>query len=169
MFKFTKNDKGVTLVEVLVAAMVGVVVIAGIYLFVHVSGGQTAIMAAQLKLQQESSLITELFMRSVRKSSYICVGNGTTPPTSDIDDVTTISTFDADSVRIDKFEFFINSLKLNDNFFLTSYLCIFKTPASHFKVFQNGKHAELYLSLYQKVHNKDIYLTQTIGDVRCKN
>ena len=169
MFTLIKNDKGITLVEGLVATLVGIVVIAGIYLFVHVSGGQTAVMAAQLKLQQESSLINELFMRSVRKSSYICVGNKTTTPTSDIDNVTTIRTFDADSVLIDKFEFFINSLKLNDNFYLTAYLSTFKTPASHFKVFQNGKHAELYLRLYHKVHGKEIYLTQTIGDVRCKN
>ena len=169
MFKFTKNDKGATLVEVLVAGMVGVIVIGGIYFFVRVSGGQTSIMAAQLKLQQESSLISELFMRSIRKSNHICVDMNTTTPISDIDDVTMIRTFDADGVLIDKFEISTTSLKLNDDFYLTSYLCLFKTPATHFKVFQNGKHIELYLSLYQKVHGEDIYLTQTIGDVRCKN
>ena len=171
MFKFTKNDKGATLVEVLVAGMVGVIVIGGIYFFVRVSGGQTSIMAAQLKLQQESSLISELFMRSIRKSSYICVGNSTTTPTSDIDNVTEIRTFGPDSLPIDKFTIKSNVLKLNDVKYLTSYLCKFKTASktSHFKVFQNGNHAEFYLSMYMPVQGENIYLTQIIGDVRCKN
>lgn len=171
MFKFTKNDKGVTLVEVLVAAIIGVIVVAGIYFFVHVSGGQTSVMAAQLKLQQESSLISELFMRSIRKSSYICVGNSTTAPAGDIDSVTEIRTFGVDSLPIDKFTIASNVLKLNDNKYLTSYLCEYKTTSniSHFKVFKDGKHAEFYLSMYIPIQGDTIYLTQIIGDVRCKN
>ena len=169
MFKYIKNNQGVTLIEVLITGIIASIVITGIYIFVDFSGEKTAEITALMKLQQESSVISEMFMRSIRKANHICVGTSTTAPNADMDNELIITTRDSNGASIDKFEISTNSLKLNDNVYLTSYLCTFNTPASHFKVFLNGKHIEFYLSLYKNVHGRDIYLTQTIGDVRCKN
>jgi hypothetical protein len=123
----------------------------------------------QQQLQQECSIINERIMRSVRNGDFICINTNTFAPATD-SNVGKITIRKADTSTVAAtFQITGDSLIMDGTRYLTGYLCRYATPASHFKVFQNGKHVELYLSLYQIMGRDTFYYTRTIGDVRCKN
>ena len=120
-------------------------------------------------LEQESSLITEMFMRQVRNGAFVCAGSATTPPSADTDNVANLTIRAADSSVAHTFGISGDSLTMDGNKYLTAYLCKYKSPVSHFKIFQNGNTVQLYLSMFLLNGTDSILYTQTIGDVRCKN
>jgi Tfp pilus assembly protein PilE len=164
------NQKGITLVELIVTSAVTVVVAGAILYFVSFTGDGTNQIRAMQQLEQESAIISELFLRNVRNGNYICANADLLPPNANVDNLTkiTIRAGDEAHTAVATFEISGSSLLLNGSQYLTAYLAELKTP-SHFKVFQNGKHAEFYLCMSKKVGNDIIDYTQTIGDVRCKN
>jgi Tfp pilus assembly protein PilW len=166
---FKNNQCGITLVELLVAGAVGLVVAGAVFFFVSFAGNGTRELSAIQQLEQESSLITEVFMRTVRNGNFICAGTSTTPPTADQDNLASITIRAKNNSVIATFGVDNDSLEMNGNRYLTAYLCKFRNPQSHFKVFQNGKHVELYLSMFKNAGGDTTYYTATIGDVRCKN
>lgn len=167
--KLFPAQAGVTLVELLVASTIGLVVGGVILTTVSVAGRSTRQATLTQQMEQESALISELFSRTVRNGNFVCVGTGTTPPDADTNNVSVITVRNAAGAAIAKFDISGDSLELNDSKYLTGYLCAFRTPASHFKVFQNGRHVEFYLSMYKAMAGDTLYYAQTVGDVRCKN
>jgi hypothetical protein len=164
-----KNRKGVTLVELLVSGIVALVVVGAVFYFVSYSGEGTKQIAAVQQLQQESALISEVFMRNVRNGNFICVGTSTTAPTANTSGISTITIRDKSGNPVTTFGIIGDSLAMNGVKYLTSYLCKFRLPASNFTVYQNGKNADFFLSMYKVLGDDTIYYTQVIGDVRCKN
>ncbi|MBN1131149.1 MAG: prepilin-type N-terminal cleavage/methylation domain-containing protein [Chitinispirillaceae bacterium] len=163
------NRSGVTLVEVIIAGTVTAVVLGLIFYAVSFSGTATSRMMALQRLQLESSLISELFKQNVRNGSFICAGTGSAAPTADVDNLTDITVRNSDGSQAAYFRINGTTLEMNNSRYLTSYLCDFSTPATHFKVFQNGKQAEFYLSMYTTAGGEPIHYTATIGGLRCKN
>lgn len=94
---FTMNERGATFVEVLVAGGIGVVVAGAIFYFVSFAGQGTQQIQTLQQLEQGSSLITELFMRTVRNGTYVCAGTQSTAPASDTDNLAEITVRNKDS------------------------------------------------------------------------
>jgi prepilin-type N-terminal cleavage/methylation domain-containing protein len=164
-----KNNRGFTLMELMVAGTVGVIVAGTIFYTVSFAGNGTRQVQVLQQLQQESSLVTEMFLRTVRNGDFICVGNATGAPTQDTNNVASITIRARDSSVAATFGISSDSLRMNGSRYLTGYLCLFRSPVSHFKVFQNGKSVECYLSMFNIIGDDTVYYTQTIGRVRCKN
>ena len=162
------NRKGFTLVELLVTSIIALVVVSEVFYFVSYAGGGTKKVIILQQLEQESALISDVFMRTVRNGNIICVGNSTTAPAAD-SSTTRITIRDKRDSVVASFGIVGDSLSLNGNKYLTSYLCNFKSPVSNFKVYQNGKNADFFLSMYKITGQDTVYYTQVIGDVRCKN
>lgn len=160
---------GATLIEVLVAGSIGLIVAATIFYSVSIAGQGTQQLQAMQQLQQESSLITELFTRTVRKGDFVCVGSATTAPTADTNNLSQITIRAKDSSVVATFGISSDSLQMNGNRYLTGYLCHYRNPLTHFEILPNGKTAECYLSMIQLFGNDTVYYTQTIGEVQCKN
>jgi hypothetical protein len=163
------GQNGFTLVEALVAGTVGLVVAGTIFYAANLASSGMQDIQAQQQLEQESSLITETFVRAVRNGNYICVGNATASPGADTDNVASITVRAKDSTVATTFTISGDSLQMNGNRYLTGYLSRYRTPLSHFKVLQNGKTALCYLSMIQVLGSDTTYYTQTIGEVQCKN
>ena len=166
---FSINEQGATFVEVLVAGGIGVVVAGAIFYFVSFAGQGTQQVQTLQQLQQGSSLITELFMRTVRNGTFVCAGTQSTAPASDTDNLSQITIRSKDSAVVATFGIANDSLTMNGTKYLTSYLCGYRTPLSHFKVFQNGTTAECFLSMFAATGLDTTFYTQTIGEVRCRN
>jgi Tfp pilus assembly protein PilW len=169
IIRHASGERGITLIELMVASAVGLVVVAAVFAVVTYAGIGTQRLKSVQQLQQESALVSEVFMRTVRNGNFVCVGNATAAPTADAAAVAAITIRGKDSSVVAEFGIDNDSLEMNGNRYLTAYLCRFRTPASHFTVFQNGKHVAFYLSMFKAQGGDTTYYTQTIGDVRCKN
>ncbi len=164
-----RNERGATLVEVLVASGIALLAAGAIFYFVSFAGQGTQQLQSLQQLPQESSLITEAFMRNVRNGTFVCAGSQTTAPASDTDNLSQITIRNKDSAVVATFGIVNDSLTLNGTLYHSGYLCWFKSPTSHFKIFQNGKTAECFLSMFAAIGADTTYYTQTIGEVRCRN
>jgi hypothetical protein len=169
LFSVIKSSKGVTLVELLVTSAVTLIVVGGVFFFVSYSGAGMKQIATLQQLEQESALISELFMRTVRNGTIICVESGMSAPNENTFNVSAITIRDKSNNAIASFGIKGDSLTMNASKYLTSFLCRFKIPASNFTVYQNGKNADFYLSMYKIAGQDTAYYTQVIGGVRCKN
>ena len=173
MRKKNKNTKGLTLVELLVSLIIGAFVAGAVLTFVSISGRSTDEMAALQVLQQESSMISERFLRSVRGGSTVCAmkdGNCTIPGNT---------TLSATHIRVnfpnpaDDIEFkIVNNemqiIKGSTTRNISTRLCSSKNPST-FAVQPFGQGVQLTLTLeYARKETKHIFTT-TIGSVRCKN
>jgi hypothetical protein len=165
----TVHERGLSLVELLVSSVVGLVVFGAIFTLISLTGRSTKQIAALQQLAQESTLISEKFVRSVRNGNVICTGASTAAPSADTNNVSQITIRNASLTALYSYGISGDSLALDGSKYRTGYTCQFRSPASHFKVFQNGKHVEFYLSMYKVVARDTISYTQTTGDVRCKN
>lgn len=108
-------------------------------------------------------------MRTVRNGSFVCVGNKTTAPASDTNNLSLITIRGKDSSVVATFGVAGDSLTMNGTKYLTAYLCGYRTPLTHFMIFQNGKTADCYLSMFSVIGADTTFYTQTIGEVRCRN
>ena len=173
MRKKIQNTKGITLVELLVALIIGAFVAGAVLTFVSISGKSTDEMAALQVLQQESSMISERFLRSVRGGSTVSAmkGGSWTLPDS--------STLDATHIKVnfpnpaDDIEFkIVNNemqiIKGSTTRNISTRLCSSKNPST-FAVQPFGQGVQLTLTLeYARKETKHIFTT-TIGSVQCKN
>jgi len=164
-----RSERGATFVEVLIAGGIGIMVAGAIFYFVSYAGQGTQQIQTLQQLEQGSSLITELFTRTVRNGTYVCVGSQTVAPSADTDNVSQITIRSKDSAVVATFSIVNDSLTMNGTRYLTSYLCGFRSPLSHFKVFQNGTTAECFLSMFSVNSLDTTFYTETIGEVRCRN
>jgi prepilin-type N-terminal cleavage/methylation domain-containing protein len=168
------NRRGISLVELLTAMAVGSILAGVVYTFIMFSSKTLRKITAMQLMQQESSMISEVFMRGVRNGSFVCVGNDTLPPAADSNNVLNIMVRDADSSEMASFSiennFFMYNWHLGTNAqILSKNLYELGNTSNHFKVFQQGDHVEFYLNLHRTVGDDTVFLSQTVGDVRCKN
>ncbi|MBD3390922.1 MAG: hypothetical protein GF418_02665 [Chitinivibrionales bacterium] len=175
MMERLRKADGITLVEALAALAVSGVLAMVIYTFIMFSSKTMRKITAMQLMQQESSVISEVFIRDVRNGSWVSVGDEKGPPPQDTAEVDRIAIRRAsDSAAIASFAidgaFFIrNWHDVNDTRVLSENLWIGGDESNHFDVFQNGDHVEFYLNLHRTVGDDTVYLSQTVGDVRCKN
>jgi len=168
------NKRGVTLVEVLTAMAVGAIISALVYSFIMISSKSMRTIAAIQLMQQESSLISEIFMRTVRNGSFVTVGTDTVPPKTDTAGVTEISIFSPrgkqSSISIDKETiYFVEDWSANTQAkILSNHLWQGAGPNS-FTVYPNGDHVSFTLNLFRTVGDDSLFLSHTVGDIRCKN
>jgi Tfp pilus assembly protein PilW len=163
------GEQGATFIEVLLAGVIGLLVTGAIFYFVNFAGQGTQQIQALQQLQQESSLITELFSRNLRNGTFVCAGSQASAPTADTDNLTQITVRKKDSTVLATFGIANDSFSMNGTRYLTAYLCGFRSPLSHFKIFQNGKTAECFLSMFTSTGSDTVFYTQTIGELRCRN
>jgi|GEM_PF-3404270 len=169
-----RNTRGVTLVEVLITAIIGAVVAAGIVTFVSISGRSTDELAAIQVLQQESSMVSEVFLRSVRTGQYICKVDGGTceKPAGD--------TLPATHIRINYPNAGDNKeIKLSNNMMeiinsdgskknISTRLCTTENTSS-FTIQPFGEGVKLTLTIEYARKGKNYTFTTTIGSARCRN
>ncbi len=162
-------NRGVTLVELLVTLAISTIVVAGVFSIVTFSGTKTSQINALQQLQQESSLISELFTRNVRNAAFVAAGTGTTAPLVQTN-ANSITTRATDGTIVSQFSFANNQFIMNGNPVLTSYRCaVAGPPASGFIIFPNGTYVQLNLSLSTVINNENVNYTITVGGVRCRN
>lgn len=168
-----KKNKGITLVEILVTAMIGVIIAAAVISFINITGKSTDEMAALQVLQQESSMITELFLSTVRSGSSVSDGSGAVP--------------ENDTLRTDPAHIIISyptpksdvEFKIEDNIIqiiqdgnpqnISTRLCTADDTKSSFTIQRYGRGVKLILTLEYTRKNKNYRYTTTTGSVRCKN
>ena len=172
--KLKNNKNGVTLVEVLVTAMIGAVVAAAVVTFVNIAGRSTDEMAALQVMQQESSMINELFLRKVRGGRSVCdmtTGLPVLPGAAVVASSRIRITYPN---AIDNIEFqIINnvlSIRVGGGAFrnLSTRLCTTENP-SQFQIQPFGEGIKLTLTLEYARKGKNYTYTTTIGSARCKN
>jgi prepilin-type N-terminal cleavage/methylation domain-containing protein len=174
-----RKRNGMTLIEVVVASAITLILTAVIYSFFVYSSKSVRRLTAMQLLQQESAVVAERFMREVRNGSFICAGDLTAAPSADTDYVLAIRIRNSSNnlstgivkngaaLQIVKYNASNTEISRED---LTNHLWRPTTSDStHFTVFQNGEHAVLRLYMRRPMGGDTLYLTQTIGDVRCKN
>lgn len=170
MYLQIKNSKGLSLVEVIVTAIIGVIVAAAILTFINITGNTTNEMAAMQVLMQESSMISEQFLRLVRRGTTVSTDNGTTPENG---------TLPAKHIKINYTDDSSIEFKITKNTFqiiegdetrnISTRLCSADTLQSGFTIQPYGRGVTLTLALEYSTQ-KDTYIyTTTTGSVRCKN
>ena len=169
----SRNTKGVTFVELLVTLIIGAIVAAAVLVFISISGRSTDEMAALQVLQQESSMISERFLRSVRGGSTVSARKGASWTIPDSTEVK------ADHIKVNfpnpanDIEFLIdkNVMQIIEGGKaknISTRLCTAKNPST-FTVQPFGQGVQLTLTLeYARKDNTHRYTT-TIGSVQCKN
>jgi Tfp pilus assembly protein PilE len=172
------RQSGVSFVELLTAVAIAGILGIVIYTFIVFSSGTVRRITAMQLMQQESSVITEVFMRDVRNGSYVCVGSTPLPPEFDTSGITNITIRGTDSTGADSVilvsltiagEKFIRATNNTDSTMLTSSLWANPDRPNCFKVFQNGDHVEFSLNLQRTSGDDTLFLANIVGDVRCKN
>ena len=174
MHSKTTNTKGVTLVEVLITLIITAFLATAVLAFVNISGKTTDELAAQQVLQQESSMISEHFLRYVRRGSTVAGWeNGAfIIPNND--------TLDTKYIRInypdpnDNIEFQIttNTMQVTEGGTtrnISTRLCAAQNSSSIFTIHPNGKGVKLTLTLEYATKKTTHLYTTTTGNVRCKN
>ena len=170
-----KNTNGVTMIEVLVTAIIGAVVAAAVVVFVNISGTATDEMAGMQVLQQESSMISELFLRTVRsgrrvgkfvtKDSCLVPGNDTLIT----DEILIIYPNPNNNIQIKISGNKMEMIKANGTTKnVSTRLCTTEDPST-FTIQPYGEGIRLALTLEYARKEKTHTYTTTIGSVRCKN
>ncbi len=174
MISKIKNTKGVTLVEVLVTGMIGAVVAAAVVVFVNISGAATDQMAALQVLQQESSMISELFLRTVRSGKNVgefitkdtCLVPGSSPLKTD--NILIVYPDPNNNIQIKISDNKMELIKADTVTNVSTRLCTTEDPST-FTIQPYGDGIRLALTLeYARKEETHTYTT-TIGSVRCKN
>lgn len=168
-----KNQNGVTLVELLVTSVISVIIIGAVIVFTKVYGWTTEDMTALQILQQESSVIAELFIRTVRKGDYVCEFGAADCPNSDgLQDTTShiaISNIDGSTTE---FKISGNNLSYGTvgNFKnVSTRLLNVAGNKSSFVIMPLSRGATLIFTLILVQDNDTITYTETVGSVLCKN
>ncbi len=169
----SKDKKGVTLVELLVTSVIGVIIAGAVFSFVTFSGKATDEMTALQVLRQESSMISEVFMRKVRLGTGVCEvdGDGCVVPGDNTEEASHIRVYSQGGTNI---EFRISGgntiLEMKEG--VGSFRNIsgrLGNSGSKFIIQPFGYGVQLQIILESKVYNKSYIYTETIGSVRCKN
>ena len=175
MHSKTTNTKGITLVEVLITLIIAAFLAAATLAFVNISSKSTDELAAQQVLQQESSMISELFLRYVRRGSKVAGWDGSAfiIPTTNPLDVKRIKVNYPDPTKIVEFQIFDNMMQITEGTRtrnVSTRLCTAKNTKSIFTIAPpNGKGVRLTLTLEYTTKITTHLYTTTIGSVRCKN
>ncbi len=172
------NNRGLTLVEVLVTGIISVIIMGATVSFITFSGRATDQINALQVLQQESSMISELFFRTVRNRNHIvAIGSGGTEIRAD-----TIDIIGATHIRVKDqqglfshtdFRIRNNVLEISDSANgsfrpISTRLCIAENP-SNFNIVSAGMRAQLQLTLEHTIDGTAHSYTTTLGGVRCQN
>lgn len=170
------DRKGISLVELLVAMVVAAMLGMVIYTFIMFSSKSLRKITAMQMLQQEGTVVSEFFKREIRNGSYITVGAiDTEPPQNDTTPVYEIRVHDpAGSIRasfaIQNNHFIANwHAALTDQRILSEHVWEGADTATAFMVFKHGEHVRFHLNLFRSVGDDTLFLSQMVGDVRCKN
>lgn len=168
-----KDRKGVTLIELLVTSVISVILLGAIIVFVKVYGWTTEDMTALQILQQESSIISELFMRTVRKGDYVCAYGAADCPNSTGLPITTshimITNTDGSTME---FRITGNNLSYGTagNYKnVSTRLLNVEGQNSSFVIMPLSKGATLIFTLVLIQDNDTVTYTETVGSVLCKN
>ncbi len=166
----TGNNRGVTLIELLIASTITVALTTVIFTFVSFSGDATKELKIQQQLQHESSIITESLEKFIRGGQFVTVGTATDAPTV----ATTTS-----QITVRKKDGTSISLKVASNKLL---LCRDGTTwedfsgyssnvenTSGFTVGKNGESIDFNIELYTVQQGKKYSYVTTSGNVRCRN
>jgi Tfp pilus assembly protein PilE len=168
-----KNSRGISLVEAVTALSISAVLAMVIYSFIIFSSKTMRKMTAMQLMQQESSLISEIFMREVRNGTYVSVESNKKPPESDTANITSISINNADSTVRKSFKITGNKFIIDWHGTSPQVICEnlweYADTANTFTVYQNGDHVDFRINLCRTEGDDTLYLSQTVGDVRCKN
>jgi Tfp pilus assembly protein PilE len=169
-----RRSRGITLVEALTALSISAVLAGVIYSFILFSSKTMRKMTAMQLMQQESSLISEVFMREIRNGTYVSVASTKVPPDKDTANIKSIQIRNADSTARTSFQISGNKFIINWHLGSSAQILCDKlweggdTP-NRFTVYQNGDHVDFYINLCRTIGDDTLYLSQTVGDVRCKN
>ena len=175
MHSKTTNTKGITLVEVLITLIIAAFIAAATLTFVNISGKSTDELAAQQVLQQESSMISERFLRSVRRGESVGEmkgGNCIIPESIPIDDVTHIRINYPNQNNNIEVQIVANMMQITEGGKtrnISTRLCTADISASTFTIQPFGRGVKLILTLEYTTKKDKHTFTTTIGSVRCKN
>ena len=163
------------MVEVLVTAIIGAVVAAAVVVFINISGTATDQMAALQVLQQESSMISELFLRTVRSGrivgKYVTKDSCSVPGnfTIETDNILIIYPNPNNNIQIRISSNAMEMIKADGTKKnVSTRLCTTKDPST-FTIQPFGEGIRLALTLEYARKEKIHTYTTTIGSVRCKN
>lgn len=168
-----KNQNGITFVELLVTTVISVAILGAVLVFTKVYGWTTEDMTALQILQQESSVISELFMRTVRKGDYACAfGAAECPDGTGVPDTTShiiITNYDGTTT-----EFKISGSNLQYSTSgsfknVSTRLLNVADQNSSFIVMPLSRGATLAFTLILIQGNDTVSYTETVGSVLCKN
>lgn len=167
-----RDTRGLTLVEMLVAAIVGLIVAAGALTFVIISSRATAEMRAWQILQQENAMITEMFTRSVREAESVChyIDAATCTTSSDHIRCAHIALQQPGGGSVE-FRINANELQMHDGAGwdnVSSRLCTSQAP-SEFVIYPQGEGVRLRLTLETDYKGDTYTYTTTETNARCKN
>ena len=178
MYSKFQNTKGLTLIEVLVTAIIGAIVASAIVTFINITSSSTGEMAALQVLQQESSMISELFLRKVRAGKSIwhfsesedCFKE---PGGTEVDNISRIrvnyqNSDDDIEFKIDDEDNTFKILENKNESNISTRLCG-SGSASKFTIQPFGEGVQLKLALEYGRKGETYTYTETIGSVRCKN
>lgn len=168
-----KNEKGVTLIELLVTSVVSVILVGAVIVFIKVYGWTTEDMTALQILQQESSIISELFMRTIRKGDYVCsYGAAECPNSTGISDTTSHIVITNRDGSIKEFRMSGNNLSygtVGNYKNVSTRLLNVEGQNSSFIIMPLSKGATLIFTLVLIQNSDTITYTETVGSVLCKN
>lgn len=172
--KHLSNNRGVTFIEMIVTTIIGAIILAGVAVFINTYSWTTKDMTALQILQQEGSVISEKFMRDVRKGIAIhdlTSGTPVVPGESVITDATHIRIiFKDSSIQEFKMDGNILSVGSGSNFKnVSARLANVDSTASSFSIMPFGEGVTLIFTLELNRSGETIQYTETIGSVRCKN
>ena len=165
-----KSVTGFSLVEVIVAGLIGLILAAAVFTFVSFTGKSTTQIKIMQQLQHESSIITETFVRYARAGQYVTVNNDTTPPANKVT-VKSISVRKNNTVLV-RFDLRNDSLVMTRGgkiSALSAYGAKVDLDSSSFTVSPNGENVDFSLSLFMMVNKKRYDYATALGDVRCRN
>lgn len=173
LIRYIDNEKGVTFIEALVTAIIGTIVIGGVSVFIGTYSWTTKEMTALQILQQESSMISELFTRNVRKGRFVCIPGATDCPDNNgiAKTATSIQIHNVDGTILE-FKISGNTLSFGSgaNFRnVSTRLASVDSLNSSFEVMPLGIGATLAFILELDMNGDTIQYTETIGSVLCKN
>jgi type II secretory pathway pseudopilin PulG len=175
--KMAYNKKGITIVEALVASIISAILMGAIVSFVSFSSRATDQINALQVLQQESSMISELFFRAVRNGNKVVQMNGgaeVEAGSTGINGASHIRVKGAIGLLKDiDFRIINNTLEIDDSAngiyrTASTRLCIARNPSS-FNISPYSKGAQIELTLEDTISGTPYTYTTTLGGVRCQN
>lgn len=169
-----RDEKGLTIVEALITGIISAIVLGAAFTFVTFSGRGTDQINALQVLQQESSMISELFFRAVRNGSQVVEINSGNEIKADSVAITDVNHIRIKGAQDVDFRINNNMVEIDDNGdgnfrIVSTRLCTAESPNSLFNVMPYSRGAQIQISLQHSINDIPYTYTTTLGGVRCQN